>query len=104
MLRRLLITSAFVLLGSIAAFAQSGTANCPADQKQVTKETTTESGLRLDSVIEAGTKVRETVREVSCEPKEKPPRDNSKGGSSGGNGRSGGGGNRSSGRNGGGGW
>lgn len=85
MLRRLLITSAFVLLGSVAAFAQNGTANCPPDTKQVTREISGGIGA-----------IGGKVTEVSCEPKDRakepPQRDSgSKGGNSGG-GRGGGGG------------
>jgi len=88
MLRRFLIISVFVLVGSLSAFAQNGTANCPKDQKQVTREVTTEGKAGFDRIFEFGGSVKETVREVSCEPKEKTQRESG----STGKGRSGGGG------------
>lgn len=63
MLKKMLITSAFILIGSIAAFAQNGTANCPPDKVQVTREVKVDVG------------VGGRVKEVSCEDKGTTPID-----------------------------
>lgn len=66
MLNRMLIMSAFILIGSIAAFAQNGTANCPPDKVQVEREAKIGGvGVKETSCEDKGnTPIDRTVREV----------------------------------------
>ena len=66
MLKKFLLVSSFVLLGSIASFAQNSTDSCPIDQIQEVVEVTVDLGI-----------VEGSYKETECTPKDSDDKNDS---------------------------